>query len=77
MFFDEPQKTLYAFTKPEHPAHPAVVNRRVVERATTVDVDQIGYFAGNEAAFAKLFQAFQHENVRMRERMRRQAEGRK
>jgi len=44
----------FAFTTPGHPAHPAWITRS----AQTGTVDQIGYFAGKEEPFAKLFQAY-------------------
>ena len=44
----------FAFTTAGHPAHPAWITRS----AQTGTVNQIGYFAGNEEPFAKLFQAY-------------------
>jgi hypothetical protein len=44
----------FAFTLPGHPAHPAWITRR----ATGGVVDQVGYFAGDEARFADLFRAY-------------------
>ena len=66
--------TLYAFTKPGHPAHPAVINRQVVQRDDGIYVDQVGYFAGDEAAFGRLSRAFEQLNAQTREYMKRQAE---
>ena len=48
----------YAFTTKGHPAHPAWITRQVVESEDTVDIKQIGYFAGDEEPFAKLFQQY-------------------
>jgi len=44
----------FAFTTEGHPAHPAWITRS----AQKGSVDQIGYFAGNEEPFAKLFQSY-------------------
>ena len=49
----------WAFTTPGHPAHPAWITRRVTVRDGQTLVDQIGYFAGDEAPFAALFQSYQ------------------
>ena len=67
---DRATVTSYAFTQPGHPAHPAWITRRIVlgEKPT---VDQIGYFAGDEAPFAELFRQYQETNKRMIEEMRK------
>lgn len=44
----------FAFTTEGHSAHPAWITRS----AQNGSVDQIGYFAGNEELFAKLFQSY-------------------
>ena len=44
----------FAFTTLGHPAHPAWITRS----AQNGSVDQIGYFAGQEEPFAKLFQSY-------------------
>ena len=44
----------FAFTTQGHPAHPAWITRS----AQNGSVDQIGYFAGKEEPFAKLFQSY-------------------
>jgi len=58
LFHDATTLTFYAFTQPENPAHPAWITRRVVEQNGSVAVEQVGYFAGDEAAFADLFDAY-------------------
>ena len=58
----------YAFTKAGHPAHPAWVTRQVVEANGTIDMVQIGYFAGKEESFAVLFQQYQQLNNQIREK---------
>ena len=74
IFANAEGRTLYAFTKDGHPAHPAIINRQVVQQGDGIYVDQVGYFAGDEAAFAKLSRAFEQLNAQMREYMKRQAE---
>ncbi|MBD9469212.1 hypothetical protein [Pseudoxanthomonas sp. PXM01] len=44
----------FAFTTAGHPAHPAWITRSAQDGT----VNQIGYFAGKEEPFAKLFQSY-------------------
>lgn len=67
IFQDRNSGTTIAFTKPGHPAHPAWVTRQVREKDGTVGIAQIGYFAGAEAPFAKLFRDYQQLNDRIRQ----------
>jgi hypothetical protein len=73
VFEDTKNYMSYAFTQPGHPAHPAWVTRHVVQDAVGVNVRQIGYFAGEEVPFAKLFRAYQELNARMREDFQRRS----
>jgi hypothetical protein len=57
-FEDASSSTHYAFTLPEHPAHPAWVTRKLVERDGDVSVELVGYFAGDEEPFSELFQDY-------------------
>jgi hypothetical protein len=59
VYFNNKDRLSYAFTKEGHPAHPAWVTRQVVESEETIDMVQIGYFAGKEEPFAVLFQQYQ------------------
>jgi hypothetical protein len=70
-FHDSATVTSYAFTQPGHPAHPAWITRRIILGPES-RVEQIGYFAGNEAPFAELFRQYQVTNQRMIEEMRGQ-----
>lgn len=54
VFEDGATKTIYSFTKPGHPAHPAWITRKVEQRGDSIVVNQIGYFAGDEPSFAQL-----------------------
>jgi hypothetical protein len=71
VFYDSATATSYAFTQPAHAAHPAWVARRIVSRDGVLNVEQIGYFAGAEAPFAKLFAEYEATNKRMIEEMKR------
>jgi hypothetical protein len=58
VFFNDPEYTLYAFTTPGHAAYPAWISQRGVGVDGRIDAQQIGYFAGLEEPFAKLFQDY-------------------
>ena len=55
VFEDRKALMFWAFTTPGHPAHPAWITRRIVEQSGEVSTNQIGYFAGKEKPFAKLY----------------------
>lgn len=57
--------TLWTFTLPAHPAHPAVVCRRVLERRGVLDIPTTIQCAGAEAACARLKSDFDVLNERM------------
>ena len=65
VFSDQRTRTFWVFTTKDHPAHPAWITRRMVEQDGEVTVRQIGYFAGPEPEFAKLFRAYQERNARL------------
>jgi hypothetical protein len=62
-------KTLmsWAFTTPGHPAHPAWVTRQPVTDGTQVKIRQIGFYAGDEEAFRKLFATYLVMTSKMQE----------
>jgi hypothetical protein len=66
-FSDQRTRTFYVFTTKDHPAHPAWITRQMVEEDGQVRVRQIGYFAGNEEAFAALFKEYQGRNQQLME----------
>ena len=74
LFEDAKSRTSYAFTQPGHPAHPAWVARRVVQSSTAINIDQVGYFAGDEPAFEGLFRAYLDLNDRIRQDIRTKLE---
>lgn len=61
--FSNPEtRTFYIFTTRDHPAHPAWITRQVVEEGGLVHVRQIGFFAGRQEPFDKLFREYQMRN---------------
>ena len=66
-FSDERSRAFYVFTTKDHPAHPAWITRQMVEEDGQVRVKQIGYFAGDEESFAKLFREYQGRNQQLME----------
>jgi hypothetical protein len=70
-FSDRRTRTFWVFTMKDHPAHPAWITRQVYEEGGQVRVRQIGYFAGSEEAFAKLFGEYQGRNESLIEEVRR------
>lgn len=61
-FSDPDTRTFWVFTLKRHPAHPAWITRQLYEEGGRVHVRQIGYFAGSEEEFAKLFVEYQTRN---------------
>jgi hypothetical protein len=59
-------RAAYAFTQPGHPAHPAWISRRVVEKDGWIAIEQVGYFAGAEDPFAELFREYKSLNDSIR-----------
>ena len=57
--------TLWSFTLPAHPAHPAVVCRRVMERRGIIDIPTAIVCRGPEGACATLKSDFEALNARM------------
>jgi hypothetical protein len=57
--------TLWTFTLPAHPAHPAVVCRRVMERRGTIEIPTTIECKGAQAACDKLKSDFDLLNERM------------
>ena len=64
-FSDQATRTFYIFTTKDHPAHPAWITRQVVEENGQVNVRQIGFFAGAEEPFAKLFNEYLQRNEQL------------
>jgi hypothetical protein len=71
VFSDMRTRTFWVFTTKDHPAHPAWVTRQMVEENGQVNVRQIGYFAGSELEFSKLFRSYQERNAQLMEDVQR------
>jgi hypothetical protein len=65
VFSDLRTHTFWVFTTKDHPAHPAWITRQMYEQEGKVNVRQIGYFAGSEPEFAKLFRSYQERNAKL------------
>jgi len=70
-FSDPRTRTFYIFTTKDHPAHPAWITRQLFEEGGEVRVRQIGFFAGSEPEFAKLFADYQKRNTQLMEDVQR------
>jgi hypothetical protein len=70
LYDDVNTKMSWVFTMPGHAAHPAWITRQPVEDLGQVKIRQIGFYAGDEAEFTKLFKTY----LAMTEIMRRQME---
>ena len=71
VFSDLRTRTFWVFTTKDHAAHPAWITRQMYEENGQVKVRQIGYFAGSEPAFAKLFHSYQERNAQLMEDVQR------
>ena len=58
LFSDPRQPALYVFTKPNHPAYPAVVIRAVETKDGKSQVIRHGHYAGDQAAFDRWWREF-------------------
>ena len=65
-FADMRTRTFWLFTMKDHPAHPAWITRQMYEEGGQVRVRQIGYFAGKEEEFAKLFAEYLQRNEELK-----------
>jgi hypothetical protein len=71
VFSDMRTRTFWVFTTKDHSAHPAWIVRQMYEEGGQVNVRQIGYFAGSEPAFAKMFRYYQERNAQLMEDVQR------
>lgn len=70
-FSDERTLTFWVFTLKKHAAHPALITRQVYEEGGQIRVRQIGYFAGSEDEFAKLFLEYQTRSEELKQAVER------
>jgi hypothetical protein len=68
-FADKPTRASFYFTTNCHPAHPAWITLHVVKENNKLHMGQIGYFAGDEPAFAQMFKAFRASTEERRKAM--------
>jgi hypothetical protein len=68
------EQTLWSFTPANHPAHPAAVKRKIVERDGAVGVHMTALCQAEKAACDKLIEEFQQLNNRIREQAQRRGE---
>jgi hypothetical protein len=71
LFNDAKSLMSWAFTMPGHPAHPAWVTRQPVTDGNHVKIRQIGFYAGDEQAFRRLFATYVALTARMQEEQKR------
>jgi hypothetical protein len=62
VFSDPETRSFYIFTTKNHPAYPAWITRQLVEEGGQVHVRQIGFFAGKQEPFDKLFREYLQRN---------------
>jgi hypothetical protein len=67
--------TLWTFTLPKHPAHPAAICRRVVERRGIIDIPTAIVCEGAEAACSQLKADFDALNARVIDGLYKQGRG--
>lgn len=65
VFKDSQTSTSWVFTQLGHPAHPAWIARRVTGEGDSASIQQVGYFAGDEAPFAEFFHSYLALNQKM------------
>lgn len=73
IFNERAAKTVWTFTPPDHPAHPAVVKRELVVNPETIDIVMNVLCGATKAACDRLVADFQRSNEELGRRMRRQA----
>jgi hypothetical protein len=66
VFSDPTTRTFYIFTTKDNPAHPAWITRQIVEEGGKVNVRQIGYFAGAQEPFDRMFSAYLQLNEQLK-----------
>jgi len=62
----------YAFTLPGHAAHPSWIVRRIVNHEGELQIQQVGYYVNEEAAFVELFDAYLKLNETIKPQLQEQ-----
>ncbi len=65
------EKVLF-FTRPGHPAHPGVVQVRIVEAEDGPSLDTSGWWAGDAEAYRDWYRAFKRRNARLSRQWRQE-----
>lgn len=60
----ESLQTIWVFTQPGHPAHPAFVERKMVMANGHVGIDRYGEFAGSKTSYVSWWHEFDPLDVR-------------
>jgi hypothetical protein len=71
---DRSAGTLWSFTPPSHPAHPAAAKRVVVEKNGSVSIEMSGLCEAEKAACDKLMAEFREMNDKIRASIRSKAQ---
>jgi hypothetical protein len=72
------EQTIYFFTKPGQPLHPAVVKRSVVTNGHQLDIQTRGWSFGPDSiqpAFQRWLEGFKAQDAEIRKRLQTQAHG--
>lgn len=64
-YFDTDRGIAVIFTRPGHAAHPAWIANRPILGGNQLRLEMVGYYAGDQAAFKKLFAQYQERSNRM------------
>jgi hypothetical protein len=72
---DSPNKTIWSFTPPNHPAHPAAVKRVVVEKAGAIYIDMSALCGAEKRACDQLVEDFKALNQKMSQAIQQQKAG--
>ena len=62
--------TIYYFTTPKHPCHPAVVIQRIFEKNGALWIEANGLTAGDRANFEQWLKVFERQHEQIKNRMR-------
>lgn len=60
-------RTLWSFTPPKHPAHPAVIKRAMVEQSGSIFIEMSALCQASKSACDKLMEEFKELNERVRQ----------
>lgn len=67
---DAKMHVFYTFTQQGHPAHPAWIAQRLMEKDGYPSMELVGFYAGDERAFNDLYRQFEKLTEQITERAR-------